>query len=235
MEKRTREIVALVMLVALVAIAAGAMAWYLLIGHNWNVAATNIDDRVGEMEGYTVLLYEGQTLPETERMRIADSQPLLDDENRSAPRSSEEDDTPSIPVNVNDVAQSYREKGATVFVLHPESKDAYAGTLVLNKNGMWLGMIPVDGKTSRNVVGNYAVKLKKRDVDFVVACVSDTRLIENPVENVDILISSADEDISPGGTYSGPTFCVDSPLVGNVQAVIISPSNVLSSKTVDAL
>ena len=82
MGKRTREIVALVMLALLGLIVLAAMVWYIFIGHNWNIAASNIDESIGQMDGYTVILYEGQTLPSTERNRISSNQPLLDDENR---------------------------------------------------------------------------------------------------------------------------------------------------------
>ena len=41
------------------AAAVGAMGWYILVGHNWNQAATHIDDMVGSMDGYTVIVYEG--------------------------------------------------------------------------------------------------------------------------------------------------------------------------------
>lgn len=36
-----------------------AMAWYILVGHNWNQAATHIDDMVGSMDGYTVVVFDG--------------------------------------------------------------------------------------------------------------------------------------------------------------------------------
>ena len=138
-------------------------------------------------------------------------------------------------MTLDEVVTDYREKGATVFVLHPEDQELYKGTAVLNKNGVWIGAISVDGKMSRRAVSRQAQELKERGVDFVIACVSDARLIENPVDGVDILVSTADEDIPSGGRYSGSTFCSDSPYVGNVQAVIISPSNVISAKVVDSL
>ena len=59
MEKRTREIIALVMLLVLGIGVACAMAWYILVGHNWNQAATHIDDMVGSMDGYTVVVFDG--------------------------------------------------------------------------------------------------------------------------------------------------------------------------------
>ena len=67
MEKSTREKIALAMLVALGVLAAIAMGWYIFVGHNWNIAALHIDDYVGEMERYTVIVYDG-VLPRHEEV-----------------------------------------------------------------------------------------------------------------------------------------------------------------------
>jgi len=63
MQKRTREIIAVLLLGVLLLVGAGAMGYYILIGHNWNVAASHIDDSIGKMDGYTVLLYAGTRQP----------------------------------------------------------------------------------------------------------------------------------------------------------------------------
>ena len=59
MDKRSREKLALALLAVLMLVAVGAMGWYILVGHSWNKAASHIDDAVGKMDGYTVILYEG--------------------------------------------------------------------------------------------------------------------------------------------------------------------------------
>ena len=232
MKKRTREILALLLLAILGIGVAIAMAWYIFVGHNWNVTATNIDDSIGEMEGYTVLVYGGQTLRETERNRLSDEQPLLVDENRGTSAEKGDDEPPAEPVSVYDVASSYRQKAASVFVLHLEYPDAYVEPVVLSRNGMYIGVFTVDGTMTRSQVKKTAAQLSNREVDYVVAIVSDARMLDDPVEGVDIVVCTTDEDLEEPGGYEGSMFCVDSPYVGEVQAVIVSPSGVLSSKTV---
>lgn len=64
MASRTREKLALLVFALLILLGLAGVAWYLVVGHSWNVAASNIDDSVGQMEGYTAIVYAGTTLPE---------------------------------------------------------------------------------------------------------------------------------------------------------------------------
>lgn len=63
MSSETREKQALVVFLLLIVLGMSGLVWYLFAGHSWNVAASNIDDSVGQMEGYTAILYAG-TMPE---------------------------------------------------------------------------------------------------------------------------------------------------------------------------
>ena len=235
MGKRTREIIALVILALLGLAVLGAMSWYIFVGHSWNVAATRIDETIGEMDGYTVILFEGTTLPQNELSRLSDSQPMLDDQNRPSSQMHVEDTPPSEPLRASTVASSYRQKGATVFVLHPERASDYNPPLVLNKNGFWIGVFAIDGATSHASAQYKASTLHKRGVDFVIGIANDARFIEQPASSIDILLCAADEELSSGGEYHENMFCVDSPYIGEVQSLIISPSNVIMSKTVTSL
>lgn len=59
-----REKIALVVFIGLIAVSLCGLFGYLTIGHSWNVAASNIDDATGRMDGYTVIVYEGTVNPE---------------------------------------------------------------------------------------------------------------------------------------------------------------------------
>lgn len=232
MNKRTREIVALLLLTVLGIVVLAAMAWYIFIGHNWNVAASNIDESIGQMEDYNVILFEGETLPQTEIDRISMSQPMLDDENRGYRKPRQNEEVPSEPVSIHAAASEYRQKGATVFILHPETPDVYSPPLVLNKNGFTIGLFYADGSMSRLAAQVIASDLKVRGVDFVITIVDDARLLDMTASSVDVVICTTDEDLSSHGEYHGNAFCVQSPLVGTVQTIIIAPSRVITSKTV---
>ena len=69
----TRERIALIVFVLLVLVGIGCLVAYINIGHNWNVTATTIDDATGELDGYTVILYQGVVLDEKGEDDVPDS------------------------------------------------------------------------------------------------------------------------------------------------------------------
>lgn len=48
---------------ALIVLSLCGLGWYLVAGHSWNVAASNIDDTFGSMDGYTAIVYAGTADP----------------------------------------------------------------------------------------------------------------------------------------------------------------------------
>lgn len=62
MSNGTREKQALGVFLLLIVLSTFGIAWYMVAGHSWNVAASSIDEKVGQMEGYTSIVYAG-TLP----------------------------------------------------------------------------------------------------------------------------------------------------------------------------
>ncbi len=65
MEKRTREKIALVVFGLLVVFAGAVLIGYFATGRSWNVAASFVDDTVGNMDGYLAIVYPG-VVPEDE-------------------------------------------------------------------------------------------------------------------------------------------------------------------------
>ena len=55
--KITREKIALLIFAALLAVVAAASVSYFFTSRNFNVAASYVDDQVGSMEDYTVVVY----------------------------------------------------------------------------------------------------------------------------------------------------------------------------------
>lgn len=64
MSNVSREKIALVVFVGLIAASLCGLVGYLAIGHSWNVAASNIDDAAGRMDGYTAIVFKGTVDPD---------------------------------------------------------------------------------------------------------------------------------------------------------------------------
>lgn len=73
MSTRTREKQALGVFAVLIVLSLLGLGWYLVAGHSWNVAASTIDEKVGQMDGYVALVYSGTVLPEPEEVASASS------------------------------------------------------------------------------------------------------------------------------------------------------------------
>lgn len=270
MQKRTREIAALVLLVLLAAGVVAAMAWYVLVGHGWNVAASNIDDRIGSMSGYKVIVYEGTLATGSASGAASPASPSSaassgaasstdsssaafsasassgDPSGASASSSSAAPSSASTragargpsrdnAVTLADATASYLEKDATVFVLRPKDLGYYAEPFVVQKNGTRVGFVSV-AKPARLAQLRTAVrKLQLQGADFIVLLTDDRAVVDMEVAGVDVMVCTGKSALPDGGSYSAGKFCVGQAPVGSVQAILVAPSGVISSKVVSEL
>lgn len=65
MLSQAREKIALGVFVFLIVLSLCGFGWYLSLGHSWNIAASNIDDKFGSMDGYIAIVYAGTVPPKT--------------------------------------------------------------------------------------------------------------------------------------------------------------------------
>ncbi len=65
MAKASREKIALVVFLVLVVVFGAALFGYFFTARSWNVAASKVDDTLGQMNGYTVIVYPGTTENDT--------------------------------------------------------------------------------------------------------------------------------------------------------------------------
>lgn len=77
--------------------------------------------------------------------------------------------------------------------------------------------------------------LRDRGADYVLAITPSKAFLSEGAEELDIVVCTGDEEIRSDGVGVGDTFFVDSPYRGHVQVVVIAPSNVVSSKTLEEL
>ena len=215
MEKSTREKIALAMLVALGVLAAIAMGWYIFVGHNWNIAALHIDDYVGEMERYTVIVYDGVLPRHEEVAQLIDADP-----NTSRPEASEEDGEVK-EVTAAAVAADYLSKDASVLLLHTDDIARYRDPVIL--------------KCGDQRIGTSIAYLKSHAVDKVVIVSEDSALRKTQVFGADLVVFACDAAIKADGEYVGSVFYVDSPDPEEARAVIIAPNNMMTAKTVVSL
>ena len=138
------------------------------------------------------------------------------------------------PVTVEDAAASYREKQATVFTLDTTNLAKYSEGVILKKGDRRFGVFSVAFNEPLPSVQRKVDYLAEHQVDFIVAITPDRSFVEQAT-GIDLVISLQNEGISFMGETVGGTFYVDSPLVGQVGAILISPHNVVSAKDIEEL
>ncbi len=276
MSVKSREKIALFVFLALIVLSLCGLGWYLVAGHSWNVAASNLDDTFGSMDGYTAIVYPGTAVEPVagkgagdaaaeddavgdaadgkESAEGAAAGKEADAGSPDAPGSSGGKDatgtagTASVPgtdagesllgskkktLSAQEAKEGYEEKGATVFSLDTVDLDAYREGVILKKGGHRFGVFGIAEPTSTIVLEKQIAYFKRHKVDFIVLVTPDKEYAED-VSGIDIVVSTQDEDLFVMGETIDGTFYVDAPAVGSVGAILISPSNVVSAKVLQA-
>lgn len=223
MSSHFREKVALAVFAGLMVVGFCVLVSYLFAGHSWNVAASNIDDSIGSMDGYAVLVYDGTAEPEPD-----DAAPVPSGSPTSLAADKAE------PVSADEVASSYREKGASVFVLDTSDLAHYSEGMILKRGGWRIGVVSLSSPRSVLSLQRQVAYFEEHGVDFIVAIASNEAYTKG-VTGIDIVISTESEAATSLGQTVDGMFQVAAPEVGMAGVVLISPSNVVSAKTVDEL
>ncbi len=138
-------------------------------------------------------------------------------------------------MTADEVRASYEEKNAEVLVLDSANVGKYCDGAILKKGGYRFGVFSVDEDTTAAQIKKQVKYFENHQVDFVVALTSDKELLEDAASGIDIVISTQDEGLFAMGETQSGTFFVDSPAIGSVGVILISPSNVVSAKVINEL
>lgn len=216
MNSEKREKIALIVLLLLIFLGLSALGAYLVAGHSWNVAASNLDDTLGSMEGYTTIVFEG-----TQEKSV----------NSGPQESSLSFDDSSV--SINRVYLEYMGKGSDVLNLNTLNPSIYSEPTVVNSHEKRFGVFYLQEDANINSAKASVLALSKFELDGIIAIVTDLDDIKN-VDGIDIAICFEADKLAKTGEYIGDTFCIPAVSVGSVGAILISPNNVVSFKTITA-
>lgn len=223
MEKSFREKIALAVFLALIVLSSIGLGWYILAGHSWNVAASTIDDTVGEMEGYTAIVYPG-TLEVPEEPSEA---------RKGADRLGVSQDDGDEVVDLGVLQEDYADKGAEVLFIDVLNPSKYQEGVIVKRGGKRIGVVSAAGSATQLDVARCLQAFEQASVDFTVVITPDKWKVSRLV-GIDIVICTDDEGLVAMGETDEGTFYVDAPALGEAGVVLVSPSNVVSAKEVSA-
>ena len=251
MNKRTREKVALVVFLLLAFGVAVAVLGYFSTGRTWNVAASVVDDTVGRMEGYTVLVYDGTT--DAGAGRGSGAGAGLDGLEAKAPEGGGDPAMadslglailsllPPLPsaadagVHVSDVRDLYERKDACVFSLDTLDPQRYATPVVLASGERRIGVLSVDAYTTEARLGEMVGQLRARGATLIVGLTPRPVYLGSLAPFDVVVVTTAAEGTTLRGADDDGAFVVQAPPEGDVGIVVLTQSHVPSAKVVEAL
>ena len=135
-QKRREKIGLLVFCAALVAIFF-VVFFYVYLGHSFDLAASEIDDNVGQLDGYLTIVVEGDNValpkkPDITQRVLQKAGDLLRVQDSSSNDSQISQDT--IPATVNNVSEIYKEKSSTLCKIKPSDYTAYSQGEIFERN-----------------------------------------------------------------------------------------------------
>lgn len=131
MEKTLREKIALIVFALLVVVTGIVLISYFSTGRSWTIAATFVDDTVGEMDGYSVILFNGVLDAQDETSDDFARADSSDSPDVSAGAGENQGESAALSASTSSDARGSEDQGADTtpsFVSNDASIEAYLET-----------------------------------------------------------------------------------------------------------
>lgn len=250
MVKLTRERIALVVFFVLVALGACILLSYFSTGRGWSVAATAVDDSMGQLDDYTAIVYSG----------VAEADPALSmEEAADVPSSAhahageepdkvtglglrlltlaaEVDSVDEGRVYVSDVRDLYETRGANVLTLDlSDGASRYAEPIVFKVGGKNVGVFSVRDRLPDRTFARIVEELREEGAESVL-CITPRPSLVCSYDGVDVvLVTQGSHEYAIQNAPEDETVVTTSPLEGEVGVILLSSNNVPSVKSVGSL
>lgn len=244
MSKATRERAALVIFFVLILMGAFILMSYFSTGRGWSVAATAVDDSVGQLEDYTVIVYSGVAEPDPLAQEGASIQ---DKEITEADRemglgfellnlTQEVEGLDAGRVFVSDVRELYETRGADVLSLDlSHGGRRYAIPQIFDVDGKKIGVFSLDRRLPADELDAITDDLRERGAASIL-CITPRPALISSYDGIDVVIfTTGTHAYSVTNDPEDQTMVTNSPERGNVGVILLSSNNVPSAKSVDSL
>ncbi len=252
MQNRARERAGLVIFFALVLLGGVVLLGYFTTGLTWTVYATMLDDTVGNMEGYTAIVYSGTVAPEDDEEADDGAQDVIG----AAGEAADGSDIPSFAdsmglrilsyypgiyaegyegVYISEVRELYEQKEAEVVTIDALDVLAHPEPQVLHAGDKAIGIFGAGSYATRRVLEKEVAELREQGAQVVV-CVTKRMALLSELDGIDVVVLTEHSDHQrTTGSRVGDTLVVQAPKTGEAGVVLLSSNNVASARSIDAL
>lgn len=250
MGNQTRERVGLIIFFVLMLLGGVVLISYFATGLTWTVYATSVDDRVGNMEGYAVVVFPG-TVDADDDALARGGAPDAD-----AAAADQVDPLPAIAdtiglrvlshhpaigmerysgVFVSDVRELYELKDASVATIDAEDILEEPVPRIMDVGGHRIGVFGVCTYKTKQALAKLTAMLEREGAETVV-CVTKRMALLASVQGIDVVILTEAAPLSMSAAYrEDGTLIVQAPRTGEAGVVLFSNNNVASARSIDAL
>lgn len=198
----------------------GLAVVYVWLGHSWNVAASQIDVTIQALDRFDVVLVEGV------------SERYFPGYDEDAATPAQKAAAQAASARMAEIAERYREGGASVLELDATDATSYREGRVLVRDGTRYGVLSVASGEKAEDIQEKVDALVALNVRAVVAVVPYQQCVRD-VEGIDVAVCRNDpfSRYDEGKPASG-TFCVSPPDgQGSVRAILMSSNDAIITKT----
>lgn len=246
--KIAREKIALLIFIVLLAVVAVASVSYFFTSRNFNVAASFVDDQVGSMEDYTVVVYNGTVQSGEEGASDSvgaaawmgdgsgsgvkeGSEAQVEEGNKILDLGSAQEELGG-KIYLSDVNDLYREKGASVLSLDLSRPGCYEEPQVFGVGERKIGVMEVSWYVSARKLEKMASELRAEGASAVICIVRTTALLASPSSVDVVIVTGPEKGLNPDGAFVDGAFVVRTPDKGSIGALVINHANVVSARVI---
>lgn len=219
--RRTREKIALYVLILLVIAGIAIVAWFFSTANTFTVVATKVDDRVGTMDHYTTIVYSG--------IRTPDNIPEIPEESNNSDELKIDLSQLDV-VYLSDVRDAYQNKGSKVITVDIAAIQKSETPQIYYVGSKKVAFFSVDQYTSQKSLSEITSDLKVQKVDITI-CVTKRSVMLGSFDGIDCVLCTEEKspsEVSEG--HIGNCLIARAAEIGSIGTLNISSSNLVSDK-----
>lgn len=249
MEKGIREKIALVIFALLIVLGGWVLISYFSTGRSWSVAATIVDDTVGEMDGYTAIVFSGTLSPHRHSTPYGGS--ASQTTNGIVSSESRESSTAALGsrileliyrsgkmdrydgVYVSDVRDIYERKGADALTIDVSDPTSFFEPRVYEVGDRMIGIFALNSYMTASQLDKVISGLHDEGAQDIICIAPKTNMLAT-CEGIDVVLltQEVDEDLTTKAD-TRDTLIYVTPESTEVGVILFTHNGVPSSRTID--
>ena len=247
----SRERIALLMFLALIALGGVLACSYFFMGRQLSTTATVVDDATGNMQDYTLVVFSGVGDASSADDDLAGNRAsgedsyavslgqnaaiALKDQLASAyRRANVKTNLWKDHVFVSEVRDAYELKGAEAVTIDISNLGKYAAPTIIDAGSRKIGVFSVRSYISKAKLKSNVETLRAKGAQSMI-CICQNISMLSAFNGLDVVISLSRIYDDGKQDISGSALLIETPSRGNVGVILFSRSNATSFKTIKTL